>query len=99
MGKALAVLVKKVAEGDFGKPLASVYWKLEGIKTYTAIAFAVAAYALSELGAAGLCEPCPGYVDVLLWIAGGLLAVGLFDGALRTAPPTKQRSGFSIRHW
>lgn len=89
MGKILAVLVKKLAEGDFGAGPAKVYWALAGIKTYTAIAFAAAGLVLSQLSQHGLCAACDGYVASLLTVAGFLATIGLFDGAVRIEPPQK----------
>jgi hypothetical protein len=89
VSKILALLVSKLAEGDFGTTASKVYWKLAGLKTYTAIAFGAVGYALTRASDAGICEPCGELAAGLMTFAGFLLTIGLYDGAIRSQPPTK----------
>ena len=89
MSKILAVMVKKLAEGDFGAGPAKAYWWLAGKKTWLALVIGVAAFALNEASGRGLCDPCQDYVTTLGTVAGVLAAAGLYDGALRTPAPQK----------
>jgi len=96
MGTILAIFVKKLAEGDFGAGPAKAYWWAAGKKTWTAIAFAAVATALTIAYELGLCEPCYAYVGTLITISVGLAAVGLFDGAVRITPPVRPSNTVSL---
>lgn len=91
MGKIVALGVKMLAEGRFGKGPAAVYRWLEGKKTWTGLAFGVlwGAVAVAEdngaCGAWGL--DCTGISTWLGAVAAFLVSVGLYDAALRTKPP------------
>lgn len=89
MGAILAIFVKKLAEGDFGPGPAKVYWALAGVKTWTALGLAAIAGGLTLAYQLGLCEPCYGYVGMLITASGVLAAIGLFDGAVRIMPPVR----------
>lgn len=89
LGKLLAIAVKKLAEGDFGTGPAKVYWWLAGKKTPLAVAVAAVAGGLSLAYKYGLCEPCADYVDGIIKAAGILVAIGVFDAAVRIAPPER----------
>lgn len=89
LSKILVVLVRKLAEGDFGKGPAKVYWALAGIKTYTALILGIGAFGLTLASNLHLCAACGDYASIIAKIAGGLLAIGLFDGAVRIEPPFK----------
>lgn len=90
MGAILALLVKRLAEGGFGKKPAAAYWWLAGKKTWIAFGLAVVAGALFMASQLGLCAPCYDYgASIAGPIAVGLAAVGLFDGAVRITPPQR----------
>lgn len=80
-------LIKAVAEGKFGEPAKKVYWQVAGYKTWITGAVALAAFVLQYLSEQGLCADCSTYYNVLYQVAAVLLAVGLFDGAVRIDPP------------
>jgi hypothetical protein len=93
MGKILAYAVKAIAEGKLGELPKRLYWRLAGAKTYIGMAFG-AAWALltwgTESGTCGkLGYDCTAWANTLGVIAAFLMAVGLFDGALRTKAPDK----------
>jgi len=87
LSKIIAVLIRKLAEGDFGPTPAKVYWALSGKKTYIAAAIASIAFALSHFSEAGLCEPCAGYVTTLYAVAAFLASIGILDAGIRIRPP------------
>ncbi len=87
MGKLIAALLKKIAEGGFGERPKQIYWALAGIKTYLGLAFAVLSFGLSQAHERGLCISCADYNGMLLSVAAFLVSIGLLDGALRTDPP------------
>lgn len=95
ISKILPLFVKKLAEGDFGTAPAHAYIWLAGKKTWTAIILAAVYAALINLDAYRLCpaDPatgftvCHAYAGYLWDAAKALLAFGLYDGAIRMAPP------------
>ena len=87
----LAKLVRGIAEGQFGETAKKVYWALEGKKSWIALVIASATFALEKAYMAGVCESCLGISTTLYTVAGFLLAVGLYDGAVRSTPPTKEK--------
>lgn len=88
VSKIIAMLIRKVAEGDFGAKPAAVYWFLAGKKTYLGVALASLAFALSRAGEAGVCGECEAWVKTLGGVAAFLISIGLVDGAVRTYPPS-----------
>lgn len=89
MSKILAMGVKMLAEGRFGKGPAAAYWWLAGKKTWIAVALAGIYGVLYEASGRGLCQPCAEWSDWILNASGVLVAVGLFDAAVRIEPPRK----------
>jgi hypothetical protein len=93
MSKLLALLVRKIAEGDFGEPLKRVYWWLAGKKTYIGMAFGASWAMLAWAQDVGVCTmrgwDCAGWSTTLASVAAFLVLVGLWDGALRSQPPNK----------
>lgn len=85
----LPLLVKKLAEGDFGQGLANIYWFLAGKKLYISIAIGLIALGLDYLFGLGVCDSCGGYKELTLKIAGILAVIGLYDGAIRADKPEK----------
>lgn len=94
--KLLVFVVKLVADGKLGKIPQSIYWKLAGIKTWITVGISIAALTLQELSGAGLCDPCAQYVQLLWTVAGLLLMVGLYDGAVREIPPRDPKDGVFV---
>jgi putative copper export protein len=102
LSSLLAVFVKDVAEGKHGETLERLYWKAAGKKTLIAIALA-AAYGFAEvvLHIFQSCAPecaTPEAIEVFArWISWGphlvafLVAVGLYDGAVRLEAPKRPR--------
>ena len=93
LSKILAVIVTKLAEGDFGDGPKKLYWWLSGKKTALGLLFG-AAWALLDYGqTSGFCLAqgldCAGLATTLGTIAAFLLAAGLYDGALRSPAPNK----------
>ena len=91
MSNLPALLVTGIAEGRFGEGPKKVYWWLSGKKTYIGLAFGLA-WALLEYGSSsGTCGKlgydCSHISSVLGQVAMFLLAVGLYDGAIRTTAP------------
>ena len=86
----LVKLVKGVAEGKFGEKAKKVYWAVEGVKTPISIVLAVLVSALELCVQNGLFTEAAPAIPVLYSIAGFLLAVGLYDGAVRAEPPSKE---------
>jgi hypothetical protein len=80
-------LIKAVAEGKFGEPAKKIYWQVAGYKTWITAIVATVGFALQQFEQAGLCPDCAGWSVILYQVALGLLAVGLFDGAVRLDPP------------
>lgn len=80
-------IIKAVAEGKFGEPAKKVYWQVAGYKTWITVVVASAGFVLQQLEEAGLCADCGAWYVILYQVALGLLAVGLFDGAVRLDPP------------
>ena len=91
MSKLLPLLIKKVAEGDFGEAPAKIYWFLAGKKLYISIGILIAGYVLDVLFSKGLCESCGGYKGELITFAAILATIGLYDGALRSDPPQENK--------
>lgn len=89
MSKLLPLFIKKLAEGDFGQPLARLYWFLAGKKLYISVAIGLLGVSFDYLFGAGLCDPCGSYKNDLLVIAGILATIGLYDGAVRSNSPKK----------
>jgi len=89
MGKLLALLLVKAAEGDLGPGLKALYWKTAGYKTYIGLAFGLLAFGLDYAGKHGLCAECEGLaVQVTTVIAAVAMYVGQIDVGVRTDPPT-----------
>jgi hypothetical protein len=95
-----AGFVKSVAEGKYGEGPKKVYWFLAGKKTWIAIGIAalagvgqVAVNVLSgcvpECGSAESVAQLQGLLNHVPAIVGFLVAVGLFDAAVRIEPPKK----------
>ena len=88
MGKLLAILLVKAAEGNFGPGAKAAYWWLAGKKTYIGLGFALLAYGLNEATKAGVCAECGSWgVQVAAVAAALALLIGQVDGAVRTQPP------------
>lgn len=90
MTKLLPLLIKKVAEGDFGQWPAKLYWALAGRKFYISIAIGLLGVGLDYLFGIGVCDSCGGYKGDLMTFAAVLAAIGLYDGAVRSTPPEKK---------
>ena len=86
VSKLLAYLIKLVAEGKFGAPVAAIYWWLAGKKTYIGLALAAVYSALLKLAEGG-CAPCADYAGYVAWLSAFLVSVGVIDAALRTPAP------------
>ena len=96
----LASFVKDVAEGKHGESLKAIYWKLEGKKTMTAVVIAFM-YGIAQLGLTAVsacvpeCATAESVTQMEAWLAyvptaiTFLIAVGLFDAAVRIEPPKK----------
>lgn len=93
MSGFIALFVRKLAEGDFGELPKQIYWRLAGAKTYIGMAFGAAWALLVWAQDAGICNAqgwdCKGWGTTLASIAAFLVLVGLWDGALRSQPPSK----------
>ncbi len=87
MGKFLAGLVKDIADGKYGAKPKALYWWAAGRKTNTAMILAGAAAALYALSGTGQCAECGKYAEWIVWAAGILGTVGLYDSAVRIEPP------------
>jgi hypothetical protein len=89
VGKIVAIGIKMLAEGKFGKPPAAVYWWLAGKKTFIAIVLAAVYGALYQAHERGLCAPCADWSGWLLGAAAFMATIGIVDGAVRIEPPQK----------
>ena len=89
MGKIVAIGIKMLAEGKFGKPPAQLYWFLAGKKTYLAFALGIVGGALQQASAKGLCLPCGDWSTWVFSAAAFLGTIGIVDGAVRVDPPVK----------
>jgi hypothetical protein len=87
MGKLLALLLVKAAEGDLGPALKTAYWKTAGYKTYIGLAFGAIALLLDYAGKNG-CQECQGAaVEISAGIAAVTMYIGQIDVGIRTDPP------------
>lgn len=86
----LVSIVKGIAEGKFGEKPKAIYWALEGYKTLIAFVFATLTFALEYAVSSGLWPDAAPAIPVLYGISAFLLAVGLYDGAVRAEPPSKE---------
>jgi hypothetical protein len=96
----LPQFVKDVADGKHGEPAKSFYWALAGKKTVIALVIA-ALYGMAQVSVnvLGQCVPECGSAESLAQIEGilayvpnivtFLVAVGIFDAAVRIEPPKK----------
>jgi len=90
MGTLIANLIRKVAEGDFGKRAAVAYWWLAGKKTWSGLVVGAAYYGLTRAAEAGLCYDCASWAGYLLSASLFLVGVGLVDAGVRARPPYKE---------
>lgn len=96
----LANLVKDIAEGKYGEGPKKLYWSLAGKKTWIAMGIA-ALYGVGQVAVSVLaaCVPECGSPEALLQLEGilkwvpevvaVLIAIGIYDGAVRLDPPKK----------
>lgn len=100
LSSLLAQVVKDVAEGKYGEGPKGLYWSLAGKKTIIALAIA-AFYGMAHvaLNVFGQCVPecataesvaqMESWLSYVPTLVGFLVAVGLFDAAVRIEPPKK----------
>jgi len=96
----LAGVVKDAAQGKYGEGMKTLYWSLAGKKTVIALGIA-ALYGVGEVavGILAQCVPECGSAEavnqlsnILAYVpevVGVLIAIGLFDAAVRIEPPKK----------
>jgi hypothetical protein len=92
MGAIAAKLIKAVAEGRFGKPIARVYWFLAGKKTVLGIVAGTAYTGLRLAHEINGCLSCGDWAHMLAVASVTLVSVGLLDAAVREDPPQKPLS-------
>lgn len=97
MGRITAQVLKRAAEGGFGKTVQDAYWLVAGRKTQIAALLAFGVGVVEVAHRSGACSAvgldCAGAVTqaqhAALFVAGGLAYLGQVDGALRTPEPGK----------
>lgn len=95
MGKLLAIVLTKAAEGDFGEPVQKAYWALAGAKTVIGGFLLFMAGVIEAGKSAGLCATytldCDGWLATVQYVTGLVgtlfLLIGQVDGALREQRP------------
>lgn len=95
MNQIVGILLKKVAEGEFGPGLKALYWLVDGHKTQIGAIIMVPGILLLTADQSGLCTAfnlnCHGWATqwgVVLATLGGLgVHVGQVGGALKMDPP------------
>lgn len=98
MGKLLAILLVKAAEGAFGPKVKATYWALAGKKTYIGLVLGVLAFALNEAAKAGVCGQCGSWGAQVAGVLAILtVVVGQVDGAVRAEPPWFEPQGLFAR--